>query len=89
MSKKIHHQDKLPVQYIIHNSASSSEKAISSESGEKYAQIKNLLQAKTVQNSCKQISWWMTEQQGIELFTGGSVIMDYGLVFLPEATFYS
>ncbi len=86
MSKKIHHQDKLPVQYIIHNSASFREKAISSESGEKYAQIKNLLQAKTVQNKLVDDG---TGQQGIELFTGGSVIMDYGLVFLLEATFYS
>ncbi len=39
----------------IHNNASSSEKIIWSESGEKYEQIKHRLQAKTVQNSSKQI----------------------------------
>ncbi len=25
-------------------------------------------------------------QKGMDFFTGGSVIMDYGLVFWPEAT---
>ncbi len=43
--------------------AFSSEKDFSSESGEKYAQIKHRF-----------------------FFTGGSVVIDYGLVFFPEAT---
>ncbi len=42
---------------IILNIAFSSEKATLSESGEKYAKIKHRLQAKMVQNSCKQICW--------------------------------
>ncbi len=33
-------------------------KVVSSESGEKHAQIKHHLQVKTVQNSSKQICWW-------------------------------
>ncbi len=37
----------------------SSEKVVSSESGEKYADIKHYLQAKTAQNSSKQICWWI------------------------------
>ncbi len=48
----------------IHNIAFSSEKVISSESGEKYAQIKQCSQAKIVQNSSKQICWdrlWTTK----------------------------
>ncbi len=40
---------------MIHNNASTSEKVVWSESGEKSAQIKHRLQAKTVQNSSKQI----------------------------------
>ncbi len=40
---------------IIHYLAFSSEKVISSESGEKYAQIKHYLQEKTLQNHAKQI----------------------------------
>ncbi len=49
-----------------------SEKVIPSESGEKDAQIKLCLQEKTVQNS-------YGGQQEIDFFTGGSIIMDYGL----------
>jgi len=42
--------------YII---AFSSEKVVFSEAGEKYAQVKYLLQAKTVKNISKQIYWWI------------------------------
>ncbi len=46
------------------------ENIISSESGEKYAQIKHSLQALTVQISAKQICWWILgEQQGMDFFT--------------------
>ncbi len=38
------------VESFIHNIAFSREKVVSSESGEKYAQIKHCLQAKIVQN---------------------------------------
>ncbi len=44
---------------IIHNIAFSSEKVVSSESGEKYAQIKHRLQVKTVHTSSKQIWRWI------------------------------
>ncbi len=43
----------------MHNIVLSSEKVISSKSGEKKAQIKHRLQAKTAQNSSKQICWWI------------------------------
>ncbi len=45
----------------IHNIAFSSEKVISSESGEKYTQIKHCLQVKTVQKSTKQICRWILD----------------------------
>ncbi len=41
------------------------ENIISSESGEKYAQIKHSLQALTVQISAKQICWWSTTGDGL------------------------
>ncbi len=44
------------------------EKVVSSESGEKYAQINYCLQVKTVQESSKQICWWILmweENRGI------------------------
>ncbi len=44
---------------IVHNIAFSSEKVVSSESGEKSAQIQHRFQAKTVQNSYKQICGWI------------------------------
>ncbi len=43
--------------YYIYNIAFSSEKVISSESGEKYAQLKHRIQAKTVLNKCKGGFW--------------------------------
>ncbi len=66
----------------------SSEKAFSSESGEKYAQFKHRLQVKTVQNSFNSGFWCMrTTGEGISFFTGGSIIMAYGLVPWPEVMF--
>ncbi len=69
----------------IHNTAFSSKKS-SYLNREKSAQIKHRLQAKTVQNSFKQICDWilMWEATGDGLFTGGSFIMDYGLLFYTE-----
>ncbi len=64
----------------IHNIAFSSEKVVLSESGEKYAQIKHHLQAKTNMS----VDFDMRGQQEMDLFTGGSVIMDYGLTFWLE-----
>ncbi len=50
-----------------------------SKSGEKSAQIKQRLQAKT---ALKYVGgFWCERQQQMDFFTGGSVIMDYGLVF--------
>ncbi len=43
----------------IHNIAFSIEKPVLSESGEKYAQIKQHLYVKTVQNISKQICQWI------------------------------
>ncbi len=67
----------LKYESIIHNNASSSEKVVWSESGEKSAQIKHRLQSKTVYVA----GFWCERQQEIDFFTGGSVIMDYGLIF--------
>ncbi len=56
------------------------------QSGEKYSQIKHCLHAKTVHNNskiCQGFLMWGQRGMGI---TGGSVIMDYGLLFCPEAT---
>ncbi len=41
---------------------------------------------KTVQNGSKQTSvdFDVKGQQGMDFFTGGNIIMDYGLVFWPE-----
>ncbi len=60
----------LKYESIIHNNASSSEKVFWSESGEKSAQIKHCLQAKTVQNRSKQVCGWilMWETTGDGLF---------------------
>ncbi len=54
----------------LYSNASSSEKVFWSESGDKSAQIKHCLQAKTVQNSSKQICGWilMWETTGDGLF---------------------
>ncbi len=60
--------------------ASSSEKVFWSESGEKSAQIKQRLQAKTALNKYV-AGFWCERQQEMRFFTGGSVIMDYGLIF--------
>ncbi len=61
------------------------ENIVSSESGEKYAQIKHSLQALTVQISAKQIYWWILGvQQGMDFFTKGSI-----KVYRPEITVYS
>ncbi len=52
----VHHCFWLKFESSVHNIAYSSEKVISSESGEKYAQIKHCFQAK---NCFKQIYWWI------------------------------
>ncbi len=58
-----------------------------SEVGEKYAQIKQCLQMKTVQNRSKQICLLilMWEDNRGWTFYRGSIVMDYELVFWPEA----
>ncbi len=61
----------------------SSEKSISPESGEKYAQIKRKGLNKYV------VGFSVRGQQGMDFFTGWSIIMDYGLVFLSEAKIWS
>ncbi len=55
---------------------------VSSESEEKYAQIKHRLKVKTVQNSSKQVCWWylMWGQLEMEFFTGGNVIIDRSIL---------
>ncbi len=48
---------------------------------------KHRLQVKTVQKSCHMwVNFDVRGQQGMDFITGGSVIMDYGLVFWPEVT---
>ncbi len=54
-----------------------------SESGEKSAQIKHRLQAKTALNKYV-AGFWCEIQQEMHFFTGGSIIMDYGLVILVK-----
>ncbi len=49
----------------IHNIASSSEKVVWSESGEKSAQIKQRLQAKTALNKYVTGFWWETTRDGL------------------------
>ncbi len=72
--------NRLKYESIIHIIASSSEKVVSSESGEKSVQIKHRLQAKTALNKYVD-GLWCERQHKMDFFTGGSVIMDYGLVF--------
>ncbi len=72
---------------IIHYN-SCSEKVFWSESGEKSAQIKHRLQAKTALNKYV-AGFWCERQQEMDFFTGGSVIMDYGLIFKQEAMYWS
>ncbi len=58
------------------------------ESWEKYAQI--CLQVKTVPKQYKTnmlVDYYVKGQQGIDYFTGSSVIMNYGLVFWQEVKF--
>ncbi len=74
---------KLLLMYLmstIHITAFFRENLFSSESGEKSAQIKHRLQAKTALN--KYVGGlWCEGQQWIDVFTGGSIIIDYGLIF--------
>ncbi len=60
-----------------YNKASSNEKVIWSESGEKSAQIKHRLQDKTALNKYV-AGFWCERQQEMDFFTGGSVIIHYG-----------
>ncbi len=64
----------------MHNNALSNEKVFWSESGEKSAQIKHCLQAKTSLTK-HMAGFWFERQQEMHFFTGGSVIMDFGLIF--------
>ncbi len=61
--------------HSIYDIAFSREKLVSSESGERYAQIKYCLQQKTVQNSSKFIIEWIS----MYLFLRGMLlwIMDF------------
>ncbi len=84
----LNHCFHLKYKSIIHNNISSSEKIVWSESGEKSAQINIRLQIITVQNISKQICGWvlMWEDKEIDFFfTGGSVIMDYGVSYKHAA----
>ncbi len=74
----------LKYESIIHNIAFSSEKAVLSESLEKHAQIKHRLQAKKSSKHMT-VDFDVRGQQEKHFITGGSAIMDYGLVFRPEA----
>ncbi len=64
----------------IYNISFSVEHGISSESGEKYALFIN--QPKTILNKYVDVR----RLQGMGFFTGGRVIMNYGLKFQPEVT---
>ncbi len=55
------------------------------ESGERSAQNKHWLQTKTFLNKDVVGFWCETTAENFFFFTGGSVIMDYGLIFWPEA----
>ncbi len=59
---------------------------VSSESGEKYEQIKQCLQVKTVQNSSKKMSMCfdVRGQQGMDFFSLEEVGYRLLLVFCPE-----
>ncbi len=68
---------RLKYESSIHNIALSSEKVVWSESGEKYAQIKQLLQALNKHAG----GFWREETTEDRFFTGGSVfIMEFWLV---------
>ncbi len=99
--KYIYHYDvliskrcfQLKYKSIIHDTAFSKKKlkknkVIWSESGEKSAQIKHPLQSKTALN--KYVAGFLCERrQEMDIFTGGSIIMNYGLLFCPEAIIWS
>ncbi len=58
---------------MSHHPSKSKKKCISSESGEKYSQIKHCLLAKIIQNTSKQkisLDFDVREQQGMNFFTG-------------------
>ncbi len=67
---------------LLYNIAFSSEKVISSESVEKYAQNKALF----ISDKCQKtnVKFDVRGQQRMDFFPGGSVIVDYGLVFWRE-----
>ncbi len=71
------------IAFIIHNLAVSSEKVISSESRTKYAQIKNFLPEISKTNTL--VDFDENGQHGIDFFTAGNIIVDYGLVFKSES----
>ncbi len=84
------HSKNTKVLIYPHNSAFASIKVTSSKSWEKHELLIHSLQEKTVLNRSKQICWkiLMLEDNKITLFyTGGNIIMDYGLVFWPETMF--
>ncbi len=71
--------DKL--QPIIHNNADSREQVILSESGETSTQTEHRLRVKTALNKHVGGFWCERYQEMDLLSTGGSLIMNYGLVF--------
>ncbi len=76
IKKKNYIQTWLKYESCIHNIAFSSETIFFlSESGEKYAQVKQLLHVKTVQNNSKQMCWW--------------IFVDYSDVFISCLSSYS
>ncbi len=74
------HCFQLKYESSIYNIAFSIENVILSESGEEYALF--IKQSKMVLNNYVDVR----RQQRMGFFTGGSVIMNYGLKFQPEVT---
>ncbi len=76
---------------VLCNIAFCSEKDVWSESGEKYAQIKDCLLAKKSKTLLNKYGYMvhfnLRGQQGIDFFTGGSNIIDYGLYFSQKQQF--
>ncbi len=77
--KQIHHYASILLSPV--------KKVIWSESGEKSAQIKQRLQAKTVLNKYSMlVDSDVRRQQEMDFFAGESVIMDYGPVWFEVKT---
>ncbi len=75
-----HHYLQLIYDSSIHNTASS-------ESGEKYAQIKTIYKRKLSKRGINKyvgLGFGLRGEQGMDFFTRRSVIVNYGLVLWPE-----